>query len=247
MSSAPWEVALALTATLIALFGLNSWIGRHVQGVGLLAIGHSEGSMVLAWLIFLPGVALHEASHWLTARILGLRPSKLRIWPERRGKVVRMGYVDFRAGGTVRESLVGLAPLLSGGTVLLWIAAQVFGLDGQMNWSSAVEAMRQGLGHADIWLYSYLIFAISNGMMPSASDRQAWGSLLLYIVIVTGGLYALDLVPSLSPETMALFLRQAQLLTYALGLAVTVDLAVALGVGGLEWGLSWLRGRRVLY
>ncbi len=245
--SAPWQSLAALAITLIALFYLNDWIGRHIQGVGLLLTGHSEGSMVLTWLLLLPGVALHEISHWIVAKALGLRPSRLRIWPERRGKMMRMGFVDFRAGGALRDSLVGVAPFVSGCAVLLWIATRVFGLDGHMGWDGALAAIRFSSSRADIWLYTYLIFAISNGMMPSASDRQPWGSLLLYVGAVGVSLYALELLPAAPPDLAATAIRFAQMLTYALALAVVVDVVVALAIGGMEFALSALQGRRVRY
>ncbi|MCS7220196.1 MAG: hypothetical protein RML36_03780 [Anaerolineae bacterium] len=243
----PWELVLALAAALAALFLLNDWISRHLQGIGLLITGHPEGGMVLAWLIFLPGIVLHEASHWVVAHLLGLRPSRLRVWPERRGKLVRMGYVDFRAGGLLRDSLVGLAPFLTGCAVLLGVAAQVFGFDGQTGWREAIQSVLSGLHQADLWLFIYLIFTVSNGMMPSASDRQAWGSLLLYMLLVAAGLYTLDLLPALSPEVIAHLFKGVQALVYALGLAVAVDLPIALGIGIIEWTLSALKGQRVVY
>lgn len=242
-----WESIAALGLTLIALFFLNDWIGRHIQGVGLLLTGHSEGSMVLTWLLLLPGVALHEVSHWIAAKVLGLRPSRLRLWPERRGKMMRMGFVDFRAGDALRDSLVGVAPFVSGCAVLLWIATRVFGLDGQMGWGGALAAIQRNSSHADIWLYTYLIFAVSNGMMPSASDRQPWGSLLLYVGAVGISLYALELLPAAPPDLAAAAIRFTQMLTYALALAVAVDIAVALVLGGMEFTLSALRGQRVRY
>lgn len=245
--TAPWELVLALAAVLVVLFLLNDWISRHMQGIGLLITGHPEGGMVLAWLIFWPGIVLHEASHWVVAHLLGLHPSRLRVWPERRGKLVRMGYVDFRAGGPLRDSLVGLAPFLTGCAVLLGVAARVFSFDEQMGWRGAVQSVLGSLHQADLWLLFYLIFTVSNGMMPSASDRQAWSSLLLYMSLVTAGLYALDLLPALSSEVIARLLKGVRALVYALGLAVAVDLPIALGIGLVEWALSALKGQRVVY
>jgi hypothetical protein len=243
----PWETLAVLAAALIALFYLGDWIGRHTQGIGLLITGHAEGGMVLAWLIFLPGVVLHEASHWIVAHALGLRPSRLRVWPERRGKTVRMGYVDFRAGGPLRDSLVGLAPFVTGCAVLLWTAVQVFGLDGQLGWQEAAQRLWRGVDHPDAWLYAYVTFAISNGMMPSTSDRQAWGTLLLYMVIAAGSLYTLDLLPTVSAEVVAAAIHGVQILTYALALAVIVDLLVALAIGVIEMALGTLKRQRVMY
>jgi len=243
----PWETLATFAVVLVVLSLLSDWIGRHVQGIGLLLTERNTGAMVLAWLIFLPGIALHEASHWAAARVLGLRPSRLRVWPESRGRSVRMGYVDFRSGGTVRDSLVGMAPFITGCAILLGIALQVFGLAGVDGWRAAVRNLWQGMGKPDIWLYVYLIFTVSNGMMPSASDREAWGSLFLYLIIAVGGLYALDLLPSLSQEAMSAIARGVQTLTYALSLAVLIDLPIAIAVGLTELFLGILKGQRVVY
>ncbi|HEY65923.1 MAG TPA: hypothetical protein G4O02_15280 [Caldilineae bacterium] len=242
-----WEIVAGLAVTLVALYLLNDWISRHLQGIGLLATGREGGAIALAWLIFLPGIVLHELSHWLVARVLGLRPSRLRVWPERRGRSVRMGYVDFRSGGALRDSLVGLAPFITGCALLLWIATRVFDIEGLDGWREAALALWAGRGYPDAWLYIYLIFAISNGMMPSSSDREAWGTLLLYILLAIGGLYALDLLPALSPRHIALIFQGVQMLTYALGLAVLVDLPMAGVIGLIEWMLERLTGRSVVY
>ncbi len=243
----PWETLAAFAIALGILAYLSSWIGRHLQGIGLLLTGHPEGGMVFAWLIFLPGVVLHETSHWIVARLLGLRPSRLQVWPERRGKMMRMGYVDFHSGDPLRDSLVGLAPFLVGCAVLLWIALQVFGLDGSTEWRAAAKQLLQSSNHPDVWLYAYLIFAISNGMMPSASDRQAWSTLAFYLFLIVASLYALGLIPSLSPATIERLSSYLRMLTYALGLAVLVDFLVALGIGLIELTLGALKRQRVVY
>ncbi len=243
----PWETLAALAAILIALFYLSDWIGRHMQGIGLLITGHAEGGMVLAWLIFLPGVVLHEMSHWIVARVLGLRPSRPRVWPQRRGKTVRMGYVDFRASDPLRDSLVGLAPFITGCGVLLWTATQVFGLGGQTGWQEVVQHLWRGVVHPDVWLYAYVIFAVSNGMMPSTSDRQAWGTLLLYLLIAAGSLYTLDLLPTVSVEVVTAASRSVQILTYALALALIIDLSIALMISVMELTLGTIKRQRVMY
>ncbi|MCD6289358.1 MAG: hypothetical protein J7M34_02560 [Anaerolineae bacterium] len=243
----PWHTLITLAAVSVALFYLSDWIGRHIQGIGLLLTGRAEGGMALAWLLFLPGIVLHEASHWAVARLLGLRPSPPHVWPERRGNSVRMGYVDFRSGGPLRDSLVGLAPLITGCLLLLWFAVQVFGLEAQSGWQGVIQRLRQGLDHPDIWLYIYLIFTISNGMMPSASDREAWGSLLLYMLMIGGGLYALGLVPSISPQRIASVLNGAQVFAYALVLATAIDVPIALAIGTVELAIGLIKQQRVSY
>jgi hypothetical protein len=67
------------------------------------------------------------------------------------------------------------------------------------------------------------------------------------MLVVTVSLYALDLLPTLPPETLARWLRRAQVLVYALGLAIAIDLPIALGVGIVELALGTFKGQRVIY
>ena len=83
--------------------------------------------MVILFLIYLPGILIHEASHWLIARILGLKTSKFRVWPKFYAQLHRIGECDsFASGGALWDSLVGLAPLLVGSALIVLIGEQVF-------------------------------------------------------------------------------------------------------------------------
>lgn len=244
----PWTTLGALCVAVGLLYFLNQWIGKHIQGIGVLMVGHPEAGMVLAWLVFLPGVFLHELSHWLMAWILGLQPGKLRVWPERVGKnMLRMGYVDFRSGDALRDSLVGLAPFLTGSAFLLLLASQLFAGEEIRGLDDLLRFVRRAVEYPDFWLYAYLAFAVANGMMPSASDRQSWGSVLLYAAAISSALYALDLLPALPPAFMQSLFSWLKALTYAIGLGVLIDLPIALVLLVVEEILSQLTGQRVQY
>mgnify|MGYP003348511744 CR=1 FL=1 len=66
-------------------------------------------------LIFLPGVFLHELSHFLMAKLLGVKTGSFSIIPQSLpdGRL-QMGYVETGQTDIVRDSLIGIAPLVTG-------------------------------------------------------------------------------------------------------------------------------------
>jgi hypothetical protein len=84
----------------------------------------------------------------------------------------------------------------------------------------------------DFWLWVYLVFAVSNAMLPSAADRQAWGTALIFLGLLAGFVYLTGLVEVLSTGSAAItvsaWVRGAvDQLTWAFGITVAVDLIIA--------------------
>jgi Zn-dependent protease len=76
------------------LLSVKRWLSRHLQGVGLLLFGNLEGATALHYIVLLPGVVLHEFSHWLAAKLVGVRTAGMSLVPRvQRGGTVRLGAV----------------------------------------------------------------------------------------------------------------------------------------------------------
>ncbi len=191
MPTATLAVFIAFALLLLALAWASRTIGLLIQGIVYRLTGSGDMAMVILFLVYLPGIFLHEGSHWLMAKLLGLTTGKFRVWPQKKGKFIGMGSVTVARGGTVRDSLVGMAPLLAGTALVALIAGQVFGADrlagvwAQGNALDVVASIFAALaGQQDGLLWAWAIFAIANAMMPSASDRQPLKMLLLYLLLV---------------------------------------------------------------
>jgi len=177
---------------LVLAFLVLAWVSRrvslHVQTLAYYATRSIDLATVVLFLLLLPGIILHEGAHWLTARLLGLKTGKFRVWPKPQGKQIRMGSVSVQRGNLWQDSLVGLAPLLIGSLLLVWISQRVFFayaissafLQGQ--WLQGLQTFRTALSEPDGILWTYLLFAIGNAMMPSASDREPLRPLSLYVI-----------------------------------------------------------------
>lgn len=239
--------------TLPVLLFLQRWIHRHLRGVALLITGRMNWAVLLYAIILFPGVLLHELSHYVTALLLGVRTHSLSLIPQmKKDGSVQLGYVEYYKGrnlGPLRESLIGGAPLIAGTAVILLIGLRVFGVTdlGPAIQSGQVEQLTLALGQVfsapDFLVWLYLIFAISNAMMPSASDRRAWPAFLVILAILAAVVLLLNLQDRVVGPAGALF----GYLGLAFSLAIGVDLVFMVLIGLLETTISRLKGVEVVY
>ncbi len=193
---------LWLFLTLVPLLFLERWIHRHLQGVFLLLTRDHDLATVFYSAIFLPGVALHEGSHWIMAKALSVRTARISLWPRRQPDgTLRLGFVETEKVDFVREALIGVAPLLAGSAavVLIGSVSLAVGPVGEAMASGDVLGIGQGVlasfQSADAIVWLYLIFVISNSMMPSASDRRAWLPVTIMLTLIGVALYYVGAVP----------------------------------------------------
>lgn len=252
--SSDWASLVWLVALGLLLLAVKRWISQHLQGVGLLLFGDGAVATVLYFVVMLPGVFLHELSHWAMATLLGVRTSGMSLWPKRmpNGRV-RLGALQVQMVDPVRESLVGLAPFLVGTVAVLLMAQRVFGVELTAR-ASPLEQLGlvfQNLSNLsrvpDAWLWLYLLFAISNSMLPSESDRRPWRMTAMYLFIVGVLYYAVAGVPNVPDDIVAAGRRALDLLSIAFGLTLAVDLFFVVLIFGSEILLEVLRQRRIDY
>jgi hypothetical protein len=234
------------------LFGLmlflQRWLQQHIQGFTYAVTGNPGCAVRALFILLLPGVLLHELSHWLVANLLGVRTGQISIGlGKARGKHFSLGSVTVDRSDPLRESLIGLAPFIAG-LLAVW-ALMGFGFDV---WSMtdpmvAVNTIWSTIGDPLTWLCLYLVFAVSTAMIPSESDREPWGAI---IVIFAGiGAFALILgwTPNLTPELFALAQRVLNALILVFGVIVVVNGALAIVIFLVEWGFGAMTQRRVRY
>ncbi len=189
-------------AALAALLFLQRALHREIQAIFLIATRNPGITMLAFSLIFLPGVFLHELSHLVSAKLLGVRTGKFSLIPTvlPNGRL-QLGYVEAAHTDIARDSLVGLAPLISGILFVSYAAIERLRLvilwdtlrNGQ--WELFSMGLRILPTIPDFWLWFYLTFAVSSTMMPSESDRHAW----MPLGVVSGTLFGLVLLAGAGP------------------------------------------------
>ena len=239
------ESFLVLLISILALLYLRDSLNRYIFQSLVRLIQNNKVATLIFALIFLPGVVLHEFSHWLAAKLLFVKTHRISLLPEWvEGGVLRFGFVELSKTDRIRSALIGLAPIFTGVLVILFIAfnhlhLEIF-LEGiqARNLERLGEGIRAFLSTQDVFLWCYFLLTVSNTMLPSPSDRKAWlpagiAFLILYVVVI---LIALG-----SPTSTFLveFAEEiANTLSRAFGLAVALNLILILPLWGLNW---WFR------
>lgn len=249
-----WSVLFWLIVSFLLMYPLKRWITAHVQGVAFLLTGNPRVAMWLFWVLFLPGTLLHELSHWLTAFLLGVKTGRFSLWPQmKKGGELQMGSVQVELSDPFRHSLIGLAPLIFGTLAVLLIGQGLLNL-GRLGTAfnsgdveQIIEAVARLLLVPDVWLWLYLIFAISNAMLPSASDRESWRTVLIYLGLTLGLALGLGLNPTMPLELQNFGLTLMAYLLSAFVITIVIDIFFILLIAGAETVFTWMLGRQVQY
>jgi hypothetical protein len=192
--------------TLLPLVFLQRLLHREIQAVFLIVSRSPEVTIAFFSLIFLPGVLLHEFSHYLMAVILGVPAARFSLIPQMLpdGRL-QLGYVETVKTDIIRDSLIGAAPLIAGGLFVAYLSVTRLELlplwavlrNGQLNLFLLGISLLPQIKDFPLWFY--LVFTISSTMLPSRSDRHAWLPLGVTILV----LLALAILTGAGPWMMA--------------------------------------------
>lgn len=229
---------------------LQRWLHQHIQGLALILTGNPRSGLRFLFYLLLPGIILHELSHYLVAKMLFVPAGQFRIGlRDLRARQVTLGSVSIERVDPLRESLIGAAPFVFGIAVIWLIAAWGFDVwpPSRASLMLMLERLVQYADDWTTWLDVYLIFAVSTAMIPSESDRAAWGPVLTMFSVIVACLFVLGWTPTIPPEWMLLARQVLDALTFALGLAVIINGSVAIVLWVLELSVGEARGKRVAY
>src|SRR5512145_1635811 len=108
---------------LIPLTYLQRFLHREIQAVFLILTRNPQLTMGIFQFIFLPGVVLHEGSHYVMAKILRVPTGRFSILPKPMpdGRL-QLGYVETAHADIVRDSMIGAAPLIIGTLFVAYVS-----------------------------------------------------------------------------------------------------------------------------
>jgi len=250
----PWETLLWLALVGLVMLLLKRWLSQHLQGLFFLLTQSEELAFIFYSALLFPGTLLHEFSHFTAAKLLGVHVlhASLRPTREKRG-LMRLGFVEIEHTDFMRESLIGAAPLIFGSLLIVLIAQRSLGFLPAPN-LSAIEQIAAFLTHwptyfwaTDLWLWLYVIFAISNGMLPSESDREAWPALGAFVALIALLLYLAGIVPQVPDPLAQGTVAALSLLLSAFVLTSLVDLVFIPPIYLVERVLEGLTGKKIRY
>jgi hypothetical protein len=243
-----WWLLLLLGPLLV----LQRRLHLETQAVFLLLTRRGDLALVLFSVLFFPGVLLHEASHFLMARLVGVRTGRFSVLPRPLpGGRLQLGYVETASADIFRDALIGLAPLLAGGLFVAY--AGLYRLELPAAWESLVNgstdllpALSNLQAKPDFWLWFYLTLAVSSTMLPSPSDRHAWLPLVIIISLLLGFSLLVGAGPWLVENLATPFNQALRSVTMVIGVAAGIHFVLLPPVWALRHLLMKATGDKVI-
>jgi hypothetical protein len=241
-----------LVLLLAALAFLQRRLHFETQALFLLLTRRPEIALVLFSLLLFPGVLLHEASHFLAARLLGVRTGRFSLLPRPMpGGRLQLGYVETSQSDPVRDALIGSAPFLVGGLFVAYAGLAPLSLPDvwePLSQGQLVEFWTRLFAlpaRPDFYLWFYLTFAVSSTMLPSPSDRRAWLPILVLVLLLVGLALLAGAGPWMVTHLAPRLNQGMRALGMMFAISASVHLAILLPLWVLRSSLAQLFGLRV--
>ena len=156
------------------------------------------------------------------------------------------------SGGTLRDSLVGLAPFVGGTAVLLVVGYEIFHVAAlgtawqSAGWSGMTGALAAIWPVQDFWLWAYVLFVASNAMIPSPADRRPWLTSGIYLALAMVITYLLGALPTLASALIPEIAGALQFMTLAFAFTLALDLIAAAGLWLIEAVIDQVQRRALI-
>ena len=165
---------------------------QHIFKVGWLLTHSDRITTILYYIVFLPGVLLHEAAVWLAASLLKTRARPSIQLPQQEIGRLELNFIKLPTGThPLKRAIIAGLPLLTGLLAIWLIAINAFDLATVLSIAApgglddVGRAAATLLAQADSWLWFYLAFTISNTMFPNtAGEMQGWRRVVLPIAVI---------------------------------------------------------------
>ncbi len=246
-----WTPLFWLVALLVTLWWVSRRLAHYFMG-SVYLLTQNEGFAVAAYAIFIiPGTLVHEISHWLIAQMVGVRTGSFDVLPKfSRDGTIQLGSVGIRGGNLAQLALIGLAPMIVGSVLTMWLSYGLVDVDAlgyaleSGRWSAVGVVLLASLRKPDALLALYLLFTISDSIFLSSSDRAPVQQLALYLGLALIPLYLFGILPAL-PNSWTAALQQG-FAVFASGLAIALVVHVLLLIlfGGIFYLVRSLSARR---
>jgi hypothetical protein len=228
------------------LFILQRSLHREIQGLLLIATRRPSVTIIIFSIIFFPGVLLHEVSHFLMAKLLGVHTGRVSLFPRpMKGGHLRLGFVETAPTDILRDAFIGAAPLLTGVAVVAYIG--IIQMDLVLLGNALITSQLNILGQEikqlplmpDFWLWFYLVFVISSTMLPSSSDRRAWLPMVgVAVILLLIGIFV-GFGPWLVTEIAPAFNQGMRTLSAIFGISIAVHFIILIPT----WTMRMILGR----
>lgn len=219
------------------------WLHQHIFKVGWLISNSFQVTTVVYYIIFLPGIVLHEVARWLAAGVFNVRAKRSVEFPQPQeiGEL-RLNFIRLsQESGRVTHFLIRACPLTAGMLALWAIAIRIFHWQTLLDLAAdgSLESLAAALTHfsqtPDLWLWLYLAFVIANTMLPTLSHRTGLREKAFALLLAPMTIFGLWRIAGAAMPEIAI---SVETLLASLGLIIgqitLINVSAALVLGTLE-------------
>ncbi len=247
----PW---ISLLVILVPFVYAERWIHQHFFGIGYLLTGEKGSATGFYYLIFFPGVILHEIIQYLVAGALNVPVKKIEARPQvQENGTLRYDFVTIEKTDPLKASIIGGAPFLVAASLVYYISTSILDLHSipaafsTNDLQTVLQAIQDQFNTPDFWLWMGILFSVSNGMIPTKEDRAGWWLILGAVGVITIVFLVIGL-DSVLIETYNSTVRDGlELVTTSLTIILGMDIVVILLLGFTEDTLERMRGFKMDY
>lgn len=234
----PW---IELAGVLVLLYYVEKWVQSHLYGVGWVLTNHPKTATALYYLLLSPGVFVHEFTQYIVAGALNVKIKRVMAWPEaQEDGTLRLNFVQIKQSNWVQAAVISAAPFLVGIALVWAISTRILGLDSLISALAAGDitlvgqALKNLARTPDFYLWLYLMFAISNAMLPTPADREGWPLLFAIFAVVIVFLVVIGTGKVLLETFTGPVAHGVRLLATALATVLVVETAAIVIIGFAE-------------
>ncbi len=160
---------------LVFLYFLSNLLQKSLSRVIFKITKKKEVTVNILLILFLPGVIVHELSHFLIASLFFVRTGEIRFLPQITEDGARLGSVEIEKTDPMRRAIIGFAPIFVGIAILLTL--------------SYYFTLGKISGIVLTVVLFYLLFAIASTMFSSKKDLEGTIELLVTVLVIFAAAY----------------------------------------------------------
>jgi len=229
---------------------MERWLHQHLFKVGWLLTKDFRTTTVLFYVLFLPGIVLHEVALFFAASFLNVRAERVLTFPQVQEIAdLKLNFIRLSTkGARWKTALLELAPPAVGVIVISAIA------NGVLDISAALSVMRTGdlkdigTGFAlltakpDFWMWVYILFTVANTMTPRFTAQRALTPVLILLGVVGLGLAAAGLLDQVLAPVIVPIAQVINVLAAVFGVTVALNAGAIFVLGVVEQTIEYLTG-----
>jgi hypothetical protein len=229
---------------------MERWLHQHIFKVGWLLTKDFRTTTVLFYVLFLPGILLHEVALFFAASFLNVRAERIMTFPQVQEIAdLKLNFIRLsNKAPRWKIALIEFAPPLMGVLVISLIASGILDITSALTVMRTGDLRDVGTGWAmlraqpDFWLWVYIMFTVANTMTPRFTAQRALRPVLIFLGVMGVALAAAGLLDQVLAPVIDPIAQFINVLAAMFGVTVVLNTGAIFVLGVIEQTIEYFSG-----